>query len=463
MPAAGALTPNHVEGHRMNATAPGNLIPHERASLAKSLWAATAHRADSFPRLEDKHLQTEVAIVGAGFTGLSAALHLAERGINAVVVEAQTPGWGASGRNGGQVLPGLKEDPDTIERMFGSDRGGRMARLAGNSPDELFDLIRRHDIACSPVRGGWVQPAHSQQTLTVSAERVRQWQRRGAPVESLSRQALADILGTDTYVGGAIDRRAGSVHPLNLTLGMAAAVLRLGGRIHANSPITSITREAAGGFRVATAHGAVHSRKVLVCTNGYTPAAAGNLRRSVIPVCSVAVASQPLAPEVRARALRNGEVVSDMYRLLNYYRFDPEGRLVMGGRGGYTEAAIGRQMARLKSRVTELYGDRLGELRWEYAWGGNVAVTTDHFPHLNRLDDGMYAALGYNGRGVAMATVLGRLLAELAGGEPEEALPFPVTAVRPIPFHGMYPVGAGAAILWNGYLDSRQRRASRGA
>jgi glycine/D-amino acid oxidase-like deaminating enzyme len=440
---------------------PPNAIPAERASLARSLWEATVGGRVSWPQLEAPRQETDVAIIGAGITGLSAALHLAERGIGTVVLDAQSPGWGASGRNGGQVLPGLKEDPDAIETIHGSDLGGRMLRLAGNAPDELFGLIQRHAIACDPVRGGWVQPAHSAETLAASRERVRQWQRRGAPLESLSRQQLADILGTDAYVGGALDRRAGSVHPLNLSLGMAATVTRLGGIIHGRSPVTSIARDPAGGFRVTAGRGAVHSRQLLICTNGYTPPAAGSLRRSVIPVCSIAVASQPIAPELRANVLRNGEVVSDMFRLLNHYRFDPEGRLLMGGRGGYTEGAIATQFARLKARVHELYGDRLGELRWEYAWGGNVAVTTDHFPHLNRLGDGMYAALGYNGRGVAMATVLGRLLAELASGTPEQEIPFPVTPVRNIPLHGLYPVGAGAAILWNALLDQRQRRASR--
>jgi len=435
-------------------------IPHEQSSLARSLWTATASATDLFPRLRDKRLETDVAIIGAGLTGLSAALHLAERGIAAVVVDAQSPGWGASGRNGGQVLPGLKEDPDSIEQIFGSERGGRMAELAGNAPSELFELIKRYGIACDPVRGGWVQPAHSAETLAASAKRVRQWQRRSAPIEALSRQDLADILGTEAYIGGSIDRRAGSVHPLKLSLGLASTVARLGGRIYADSPVTSIVREANGGFRVTAGDGAVHSKRVLIGTNGYTPPAAGRLRRSIIPVCSLAIASQPLAPEFRNRALRNGEVVSDMYRLLNYYRFDPQGRLVMGGRGGYSEGAIARQIARLKARVTELYGDRLGDLRWEYEWGGNVAVTTDHFPHLNRIEEGMYGALGYNGRGVAMATVLGRLLADLASGQPEESLPFPVTSVRTIPFHAMYPVGAGAAIFWNALLDQRQRRAA---
>lgn len=434
-------------------------IPHERSSLSRSLWTATTTATDSFPTLKDKHIETDVTIIGAGLTGLSAALHLAERGVGAVIVDAQSPGWGASGRNGGQVLPGLKEDPDSIEQMFGSERGTIMVELAGNAPSELFDLIKRHDIACDPVRGGWVQPAHSAETLAVSAARVRQWQRRGAPIEALSRQALADILGTEAYIGGSIDRRAGSVHPLNLSLGLASTVTRLGGKIFADSPVTSIERQGSGPFRVTAGDGAVHSKFVLICTNGYTPPAAGKLRRSVIPVCSIAIASQPLAPELRNRALRNGEVVSDMYRLLNYYRFDPQGRLVMGGRGGYSEGAIARQIARLKARVTELYGDRLGELRWEYEWGGNVAVTTDHFPHLNQIEDGMYAALGYNGRGVAMATVLGRLLADLASGRPQQDLPFPLTSVRTIPFHVMYPVGAGVAIFWNALLDQRQRRA----
>lgn len=438
---------------------PATEIEHERHELARSLWSATANGTQPFLPLAGSE-DADVAIIGAGFTGLSAALHLAEKGVRATVLEARTPGWGASGRNGGQVLPGLKEDPDTIERMFGPDLGPRLVALAGGAPDELFRLVERYSIECDPVRAGWIQPAHSAETLAASVERVRQWQKRGAPIESLSREAISEMIGTRAYLGGAIDRRAGSVHPLNLSLGMAGAASGLGVRIYGDSPVTNVAGDAGRGFTVSTARGSVRAGKVLVCTNGYTPATFSPLRQSVIPVCSIQVASQPLDPATRARALRDGQVVSDMYRLLSYYRFDAHGRFLMGGRGAYRTASILSQLERARIRARELFGDSLGDLRWEYAWGGNVAVTKDHFPHLNRLADGMFAALGYNGRGVAMSVVLGRLLSELATGRAERELDFPLTPVAPIPMHAFHPLAVGSIVAWNGWLDRRERRSA---
>jgi len=433
------------------------VIADERPSLANSLWSATANPCPAFPELDDSQATADVAVIGGGFTGLSAALHLAERGVRVAVLEARTPGWGASGRNGGQVLPGLKGDPDDLQARFGTELGARMARFSGGAPDAVFSLIERHGIACDPVRTGWIQPAHSEATLATSARRAAQWQRRGAPVEVLSREAVSGLLGTQAYVGGLLDRRAGSVHPLNYSLGLADAARRLGARVYGHSPVTALER-AAGGYRLRTPRGALHAEQIMFCTNAYTPELAGALRRTVVPVCSVQVATRPLPAELRAGVLPQRQVVSDMYRLLVYYRYDAAGRLLMGGRGAYGDAGIARQMRRLRERAAQLFGERLGRLEWEYAWGGYVGMTQDHFPHWHRLGPGAYAALGYNGRGVAMSTQMGRLLAEAATGAADDDLDYPCTPVRPIPLHALHKLMVGTAVAWNGLLDRADRR-----
>ncbi|WP_164853743.1 NAD(P)/FAD-dependent oxidoreductase, partial [Paraburkholderia kirstenboschensis] len=180
--------------------------------LPPSLWAATAEPAVDTPPL-DGSVTVDVAIVGAGYTGLSTALHLAEQGIRVCVIDANEPGW-ASGRNGGQVIPGLKYDPDELVRRYGPHDGDALVQMAGGAADSVFDLIERHGIRCNATRAGWIQPTHSSKLLGVLHARARQWESRGAPVELLDRTQIARRLGTDAFVGGWVDGRAGSVHPL---------------------------------------------------------------------------------------------------------------------------------------------------------------------------------------------------------------------------------------------------------
>ncbi|MEI2415237.1 FAD-binding oxidoreductase [Orrella sp. JC864] len=435
----------------MNTQAGPLRLEGEREILSHSLWLATARPAAPWPALAGE-AACDVAIVGGGYTGLSAALHLAERGISATVLESRSIGWGASGRNGGQVLPGLKEDPDGLEKLFGRELGQRMTRLAGGAPDAVFALIGKHGIECDPVRQGWLQPAHTPQTLALSARRVAQWQARGAPVQSLSREAMAARLGTDAYLGGMLDLRAGSVQPLDYARGLASAAARLGASIHEHTPVQGWRRQA-GRFLLDTPNGRLQAGQILLCTNAYTPPWAGALHRSVVPVYSVQVATDPLPEPVRERVLPGRQVVSDMRRLLVYYRYDPHGRLLMGGRGAYGEGGIRRQMAWLRARAMRLFGHHLGKVAWQYQWGGYVAMTQDHFPHVHRLEQGVHAALGYNGRGVAMATELGRLLAQAAAGAHPDEMDFPFSEIRTLPLFALHRPMVGLAIAWNGLLD----------
>lgn len=403
----------------------------KNGALPPSLWAATATAAQDFPRLQGVH-QADVVIVGGGFTGLSAALHLAEAGIKALVLEAHEPGWGASGRNGGQVIPGLKYDPDELERHF----GGQVVKTAGGGPDLVFSLIEKHAIDCHPVRKGWIQPAHDKKALGTVLSRAGQWAKRGVDMEILEKDRLDQLMGTGFYAGGWIDKRGGGIQPLSYARGLAAAAAKAGAGIHGDSPVKALSRGPAGWI-VETGHATVTAQKVILATNGYTDHLWPGLAKTVVPVYSFQIATRPLGDNVRRSILPEGQVASDTRRLLWYYRLDHQGRLLMGGRGPFKETPGFDDAGSLKSAISRLY-PQVADDPLEFVWAGKVAMTQDHLPHLHVLADGLYAGLGFNGRGVAMGTVMGRMLALLAGGADPRDVPFPITAMKPMAFHRLH-------------------------
>ena len=426
------------------------MIRNEQPVIANSLWTATANEAPDCPPLIGE-FETDVAIIGGGYAGLSAALHLAEKGVHVTVLEAETPGWGASGRNGGQVNPGLKEDPDTIVAQFSDDLGGRMVELSGGAGQFVFDLIARLGIDCAAKQTGWIQPVHSDQAEATVRRRVEQWTRRDAPLRMLSHEETAHLLGTDAYRCAMIDERGGNLHPLNYALGLASAALRAGARIHGSSRVDRMEQEGAGQL-LMTAQGKLRARQVLICTNGYTSKVTPPLDRTVVPIRSVQVATDILPNELNDAILPFGHSASDSRRLLLYFRKDQHGRFVMGGRGAYTAAGTEVQMRALRSVSEKLYPALKG-IRWQYAWGGFVAMTADHYPHLNQVSPNVMAAMGFNGRGVAMASVMGKVLADWVTGTPPDALPFPVTAPSPIPMHFMKKPAVMATVAWSRLRD----------
>jgi len=395
-----------------------------------SLWTATAVPDREWPSVEGS-LRADVAIVGGGFTGCAAALALAERGAKAALIEANLIGWGASGRTGGQVIPGLKFDPDELETMFGPELGPRVIAAVGSVGDEVFGLIAKHAIACQPVREGWLQPAFSVRTLGTTARRAEQWAKRGADVAVLDRVEIAPLIGSDLYLGGWIDRRAGHLQPMSYVRGLAAAAHRAGAAIYVGSPATSLARQG-NQWRLATPRGEIIADTVLIGTNGYTDGLWPGLARTVVPMVSFQAATGPLPPEIGARILPEGQCASDTRRLLWYYRRDAEGRLVMGGRAPFRENLGPADAVHLRAAVDRLY-PQLRQIPFEHYWAGRVAMTQDSIAHLHELAPGLWAGLGYNGRGVGLATLFGRWLADLAWGTKPSEIPFPVTAMRPIP------------------------------
>ncbi|SDW14130.1 sarcosine oxidase [Albimonas donghaensis] len=409
-------------------------------------WRRAAEPAVPSDAPEEALRPVDVAVIGGGFTGLSAALHLAEAGRSVTVIEARHVGFGASGRNGGQVIPGIKIDPDEIMARWGPEAGARALDFVGTDADLVFDLIDRHAIACAPRRKGWIQAAHSTRALGPILARARQWERQGAPIEILDRDAIAAATGTEAYFGGWRDLRAGVVQPLAFARGLARAAQAAGARILQDTQAAAPEPDG-DGWRIATPHGTLRARAVIVAANAYGEGLIPGLSRSVLQVQSTVIATEPLSPNVAASVLPAGACVSETRKLAFYFRKEDDGRLVFGGRGA-VGADYATDLARaLEDGMRRMY-PQIGDAAVAHEWSGHLALTLDHLPHLHTPAPGLFAALGYNGRGLALATATGRALARhIAEGAP---LPIPASAIRPVAWHGVRaPVmNAGIRFYW---------------
>ena len=359
--------------------------------LPRSLYAAVARPAPVTGLLAGD-TSVDVLIVGGGITGLSAALHLAEAGRQVLAIEANDIGWGASGRNGGQVNPGLKWEPEELEAGFGADLGGRMARLGGGAPDLVFELIARHGIDCEPVRGGTLRAAGPPRSEAGIRAHARQWSERGADVVLLDAAEMAATTGTAAYRLGAHDRRGGNLNPLSYTRGLADAALKAGARIATGTPATGLMRSGSG-WSVTTPAGTIRAERVILATNGYTDDLWPGLRQTVIPVYSSIASTSPLQPEVAAAILPARPVLYEMSASYAYYRIDAAGRFLMGGRSVLRDSSDFADYRGLIAHALALFPALRGA-SWDYCWNGQVAVTWDHLPHLHEPAEGLSIGLG---------------------------------------------------------------------
>jgi len=423
----------------------------------ESLWAAVTPAGPELPELAGAQ-EADVVVIGGGFTGLSTALHLRDAGLDVAVVEAMEPGWGASGRNNGQVIPTLsRPDPEDIIAKHGA-AGERFVALLRDSASILFDLTRRYNIPAEQEQTGWVQPVHSPGRIKIAERRVRQWSKFGAPVELLSRDQDRDMLGSDAWFGGFWNRSGGHINPLALSRGLAGVVVEKGARIFARSPATSIARRD-GKWLVKTALGQISGKALVVATNAYSDefskSLIPDLAREVVPVLSWQMATQPLSDNVRKTIIPGRQAMSDTHGELYFARYDARNRLVTGG----AVIGPGNKAERIKARVTERLQrlwPQIGDVSFDYVWNGYVGMTTDFLPRMHRLGPDAYGWTGCNGRAVALSIALGGELAKAVHGAEERDLALPFTEPMPIPARSLLRRLAPLMLLVYRRRDARE-------
>jgi glycine/D-amino acid oxidase-like deaminating enzyme len=422
-----------------------------------SLWAAVTPPAPELPELTGAE-QADVIVIGGGFTGLSTALHLREAGVDVAIVEAMEPGWGASGRNNGQVIPTLSRvDPEEIVARHGA-AGERFVAMLRDSASALFDVTRRYELNAEQEQAGWVQPVHSPGRIKIAERRVRQWGNVGAPVELLSREQARDMLGSEAWYGGFWNRSGGHINPLALARELARAVVKAGGRIYARSPVQNFERRG-DRWIAKTAKGEISGRALVVATNAYSGEFSASLvpgiAREVVPILSWQMSTQPLSDNIRKTIIPERQAMSDTHGELYFARYDARNRLITGG----AVIGPGDKAERLKSRVTERLQrlwPQIGEVKFDYVWNGYVGMTTDFLPRIHRLGPDAYGWTGCNGRAVALTIPLGNELAKAVRGVPASELALPFTTPTPLPFQGILRKLAPLMLLVYRRRDARE-------
>ncbi|MFC0268634.1 NAD(P)/FAD-dependent oxidoreductase [Kushneria aurantia] len=418
-------------------------------------WRADQQTCSELTPLQE-NIKTDTLIIGAGLTGLSCAYHLALERHIPVVIDAGDIGWGASGRSGGQIIPGLKACPREIEALLPTALAERMNQLTGQAADYTFSLIKSLDIKCQARQAGWIQGAHCRNSLKQAYSRAEQWRERGADVTLLDAEGIRKELGGGNYTGGWIDHRGGNVQPYLYTLGLASACLRAGVQIHINSRAVEIKR-SGGIWQVACNNQHIVCKNIVLATNGYSDDSLDDLRRSIIPMVSLQGATAPLSIEDRSEIIPNRRSVSETRRLLNYYHVDAENRLLFGSASSFRDRPNRRDRIRLKKEMVRIFPN-LGQYNFDYLWNGRVAVTRQHLPMLHRVRRGLYTGYGFNGRGMALSTLMGDQLARLVMGAEESELSLPLTLPRPYTGHALHRPVAEALLLLYRLKDRVEER-----
>lgn len=398
------------------------------------LWEHLTRTRPVAGALEEER-KADVCVIGAGFTGLSTALHLLEAGCSVCLVEAHEAGHGGSGRNVGLVNAGTWIRPDDVEVALGPDVGGRLNAILGEAPGEVFSLIDRFGIDCQARRDGTLHMAHNRKGIADLRARASQWQRRGASVELLTGARCMDYCGTDKVAAALLDHRAGTLNPMGYACGLAMAVQRLGGALFHHSPVERLEREGSC-WRVGTGRGSVLAERVVIASNAYTEGEWTEVKRHFFTGHYYQLASAPLDGEAAARVLPHGQGSWDTRTVLSSIRRDAEGRLILGslGNGSHMPDWF---LRRWGDRIQGHYYPRLGRVDWRFAWTGRIAFTPDHLMKLFQPAPGLLAVTGFNGRGVTTGTVFGKAFAAFILRDEPAELPIPFQVLTPLTAAGL--------------------------
>ena len=379
-----------------------------------SYYAASANAVKLRPQLRG-NLHFDICVVGAGYTGLSTGLHLAEKGFNVAIVEGARIGWGASGRNGGQIVNGLNASLQTIKRRYGQDTANFVASLVSEGGDIIRERVKTYNIQCD-LKATNLFTAYTSAHMRELEERLDLWRGYGiTSQEMISKDKIRDYVGSAAYAGGMIDHAGGHMHPLNLALGEADAFEQNGGTIFEMSKVINVDDQSAQPV-VRTEHGSITCNKVVLCGNAYLGHVVPALTPRVMPVSTQIMATEPLDAELAQRLLPTDTCVEDIRYILDYFRLSADNRLLFGGGTVYGGADPKDIEAKLRKNMDRVFPE-LQRTRIDYAWSGNFALSFSRVPQMGRLNDTTYFAHGYSGHGVTGSHTFGRILSEAIAGD----------------------------------------------
>jgi glycine/D-amino acid oxidase-like deaminating enzyme len=426
----------------------------------KTFWLETVEIPT--PLARDFPQEADVAIIGAGFTGISAARTLAKSGASVAVFDAQTIGWGASSRNGGMVLTGLKLPAGTLIARYGKEATARMYAASLESIDFVEKLVLEENIACDFARCGHLEvackPKHFDDFRRSADETARHFNHRQ---RLIPRDQLQSEIGSAIYHGGLVDESSAGVNPARLVAGLASAAERAGAAIFEHSPVEEIQREGARSWKIATQRGTLRAQNVFVATSGYTSRVTPTLQKKIIPIGSYIIVTEVLPEKLAAELSPRNRMIFDSKNYLYYYRLTPDRRMLFGGRAAFfpeTSSTIRHSAEILRRGMLTVY-KQLRDAKIEYVWGGTLDFAFDIMPHAGQLD-GLHFSLGYAGHGVAMSTYLGDKIAHSilhgregnSGGNenPFAQIPFPSA---PLGLYNGRPWFLPVAGVWYKILD----------
>ena len=407
-----------------------------------SYYAASRNSSPSRPAL-NQAIQTDVCVVGAGYTGLSTALHLAERGFQVTVLEADRIGFGASGRNGGQIVHSYSRDMDFIERHYGKETATAMGKMAFEGGKIIRRLVKQYDIQCDLKNGGIFAACNTKQ-LDELADKKALWEKHGhTELELLSKEQLRSYVGTDRYEGALLDKSGGHLHPLNLALGEAAAIESLGGTIYEQSAVIDL-QQGNDQVTLKTAQGQVTAKYVMMAGNAYLTGLMPKLEQKAMPCGTQVITTAPLSPELQRQLLPQDQCVEDCNYLLDYYRLSGDGRLIYGGGVTYGAREPDKIESLIRPKMLKTF-PMLKDVNVDYAWTGNFLLTLMRLPQFGRIGSNIYYAQGYSGHGVTSSHLAGELIASAIQGQSERfdvmaglpQYPFPGGKLLRVPYTAM--------------------------
>jgi gamma-glutamylputrescine oxidase len=422
---------------------------------ADSLWADTAEPLPAFPKLAGD-VKADVVIIGAGYTGLSAAHHIAKSGLSPVVLEANYPGWGASGRNGGVITAKFRLSFRDIDTAHGRVMARRMYEIAHDSVEMVDELVSELGIKSARLtRSGQVKAAHNQATLRTAIDEA-EWMKRemgDTEVRILDAHQVREETGSRGFVGGVLNPGSGGIHPLNYLRGLAKGVAQRGVPVFQESPVLKLRRDGEGVI-AETPGGSVRARQAIIATNSYSDltSATVRLQHTLVPFRSALIATEKLSPNLAGSLMPTGRTYTETKRMMRWFR-KVDDRVIFGGRGAFGKQDSESAFEALRRAMTGIFPE-LVDVPLDFRWSGLVGMTLDSVPHVGRIDDRTLYSVGYNGAGVAMSSLMGRHLASLVRGEAVDLGLLDARRVRTIPFYSLREPAVRVVAGWYQFLDA---------